>query len=172
MRFLIPAATCCALLLCALFVGCTSPTEAGIQPVGTTVTTPVETTQTATPAPTFEPITTLPASQAIDFTVNKDRPTGKITLQWTTGPGMSSAQGIDLTVTRADGTPEDQQITNNNALGQINGYDSITLPGTLDGMDHVQVHITMGGKVYLVYDQDVGSTNPYSNKNSSLNSLS
>ena len=107
--------------LCAL-CRVTSPTEAGIQPVGTTVTTPVETTQTATPAPTFEPITTLPVSQAIDFTVNKDRPTGNITLQWTTGPGMSPAQGIDLTVTRADGTPEDQQITNNNALGEINGY--------------------------------------------------
>lgn len=169
MRYLIPAATCCALLICALFAGCTSPTEAGIQPVGTTVGTPVETTQTVAPTPTPEAIVQLPASQAIDFTVNKDRPTGKITLQWTNGPGMSSAQVIDLTVTRADGTPEDQRITNNNALGQINGYDSITLPGTLDGMDHVQVHITMGGKVYLVYDQDVGSVNPYANTNSSLN---
>jgi len=169
MRYLIPAATCCALLICALFAGCTSPTEAGIQPVGTTVGTPVETTQTVAPTPTPEAIVQLPASQAIDFTVNKDRPTGKITLQWTNGPGMSSAQVIDLTVTRADGTPEDQRITNNNALGQINGYDSITLPGTLDGMDHVQVHITMGGKVYLVYDQDVGSVNPYSSTNSSLN---
>jgi hypothetical protein len=82
---------------------------------------------------------------------------------------MSSAQVIDLTVTLADGTVEDKQLTNNNDAGQISSDASITLPGTLDGMDHVQVHITMGGKVYLVYDQDVGSVNPYSNTNSSLN---
>ena len=77
MRFLIPAATCCALLLCALFAGCTSPTEAGIQPVGTTVTTPVETTQTATPAPTFEPITTLPGKPSDRFHGQQGPPHGQ-----------------------------------------------------------------------------------------------
>ncbi|MFZ1896510.1 hypothetical protein [Methanoregula sp.] len=169
MRFLIPAAACCALLLCALFAGCTSPTQAEIQPAGTTVATTVETTQTVAPTPTPEAIAQLPINQAVDFSVNKDRPTGKITLQCSGGPGMSSAQVIDLTVTLADGTVEDKQLTNNNDAGQISSDASITLPGTLDGMDHVQVHITMGGKVYLVYDQDVGSVNPYSNANSSLN---
>ena len=170
MRFLIPAAACCALLLCALFAGCTSPTQAEIQPVVTTVTTPVETTAIAVPTATVtESISPLPTNQAVDFSVNKDRPTGKITLQCSGGLGMSSAQVIDLTVTLADGTVEDKQLTNNTDAGQISSDASITLPGTLDGMDHVQVHITMGGKVYLVYDQDVGSVNPYANTNSSLN---
>jgi hypothetical protein len=169
MRYLIPAAACCALLFCALFAGCTSPTEAGIQPVGTTVVTAVETTQTATPTPTPESITPLPASQAISLTLTKDRPTGKIILQCSGGPGMSSAQVIDLTVTLADGTVEDKQLTNNNDAGQISSDASITLPGTLDATDHAKVHVTIGGMTYLVMDQDVGSINPYSNTNSSLN---
>ena len=77
MRFLIPAAACCALLLCALFAGCTSPTQAEIQPAGTTVATTVETTQTVAPTPTPEAIAQLPINQAVDFSVNKDRPTGQ-----------------------------------------------------------------------------------------------
>ncbi|HVP96304.1 hypothetical protein [Methanoregula sp.] len=173
MKFLIPAAAVCALLFCALFAGCTSPTEAGIQPVGTTVVTPEETTQAAVPpTPTFESVVPLPPSQTIYFSVTKDRPTGKITLQCSGGPGMSSAQVIDLTVTHADGTVVDQQLTNNNDLGQIKSDASITVPGTLDGTDHARVHITMGGNTFLVYDQDVGSVNPYSSTYSSLNSNS
>jgi len=170
MKLLIPAAAVGVLLFCALFAGCTSPTEAGIQPVGTTAVTPAATTPAIAPVPTTaEPIAPLPTGQAVYFSVTKDRPTGRIILQCSGGPGMSSAQVIDLTVTRADGTVEDQQITNNNNLGQISSDTSITLPGTLDGVDHAQVHITMGGKVYLVYDQDVGSVNPYSSTNSALN---
>lgn len=169
MKFLIAAIAVCALFLCALFAGCTSPTEAQIQPAGTTVMTPAVTPQTTAPAtPTYESIVPLPASETIYFTVTKDRPTGKITLLCNSGPGMSSAQVIDLTVTRADGTVEDQQLTNNNNIGQISGDASITLPGSLDGIDHVQVHITMGGRVYLVYDQDVGTANPYNSTYSSL----
>jgi len=173
MKFLIPAAAACVLLFCALFAGCTSPTQAAIQPVGTPVVTPVTTLSTAAPVTTTaEPVVPLPESQTIYYTVAKDRPTGKITLQCSGGPGMSSAQVIDLTVTRADGTVEDQQLTNNNNIGQISSDASITLPGTLDGTDHARVHITMGGKVYLVYDQDVGSVNPYSSTYSALSPYS
>jgi len=170
MKFLIAAIAVCALFLCALFAGCTSPTEAQIQPAGTTVMTPAVTPQTTAPAtPTYESIVPLPASETIYFTVTKDRPTGKITLQCSGGPGMSSAQVIDLTVTRADGSVVDKQLTNNNDLGQISSDASVTVPGTLGGIDHAKVHITMGGQVYLVYDQDVGSANPYSSTSSSLN---
>ncbi|ABS56802.1 hypothetical protein Mboo_2288 [Methanoregula boonei 6A8] len=171
MRYAIIMAACCAVLFFTLFAGCTSPTQAEIQPVSTPETTAAPTTpvMTATPVPTtVETVVPLPASQTVYFTVTKDRPTGKITLLCNNGPGMSSAQVIDLTVTRADGTVEDQKLTNANDLGQISGDASITLPGSLDGVDHAQVHITMGGKVYLVYDQDVGSANPYSSTYSSL----
>jgi len=171
MKYIPIAAACCAVLIFTLFAGCTSPTQAEIQPVSTPATTvaPATPAPTATPVPTtVETVVPLPASQTVYFTVTKDRPTGKITLLCNNGPGMSSAQVIDLTVTRADGTVEDQQLTNNNNLGQISGDASITLPGSLDGTDHVQVHITMGGKVYLVYDQDVGTVNPYNSTYSSL----
>jgi len=173
MKFLIPAAAVCVLLFCALFAGCTSPTQAEIQPVGTPVVTPTTTIPTVAPVTTtVEPVVPLPASQAISFTVTKDRPTGKITLQCSGGPGMSSAQVIDLTVTRADGTVEDKQLTNNNDIGQISSNAAITLPGTLDGTDHARVHITLGGRVYLVYDQDVASTNPYASTYSALSPYS
>jgi hypothetical protein len=174
MKYLPIAAACFALFFCALFAGCTSPTQAEIQPVGTTVTTPVPESATATvaPAPTIESITTLPPSQAITLLLTKDRPTGKITLQCSGGPGMSSAQVIDLTVTRADGTVEDNQLTNNNDIGQISSDASITLPGTLDGTDNAQVHVTMGGKTYLVIDENISSINPYSSTYSSLSPYS
>ncbi len=172
MRYLIPAAACCALLFCALFAGCTSPTQAQIQPVGTTVTTSVPESPQETIAPvatTFESIVPLPANQMIYLSLTKDRPTGKIILQCSGGPGMSSAQVIDLTVTRADGTVEEKQITNNNDAGQISSDASITLPGTLDGTDHAKVHVTLGGNDFLVIDKDLTSTNPYSSTSSSLN---
>ena len=172
MKYALIAAACCAVLFFTLFAGCTSPTQAQIQPVSpppatTVATAPPTTIATAVPT-TIETVAQLPASQTVYFTVTKDQPTGKITLLCNNGPGMSSAQVIDLTVTRADGTVEDQQLTNNNDLGQINGDASITLPGTLGGVDHARVHITMGGRVYLVYDQDVGSANPYNSTYSSL----
>ncbi len=172
MRYLIPAATCSALLFCALFAGCTSPTQAQIQPVGTTVMTPVPESPQETVAPvatTFESIVPLPANQMIYLSLTKDRPTGNIILQCSGGPGMSSAQVIDLTVTRADGTVEDKQLTNTNDAGQISSDASITLPGTLGGTDHAKVHVTIGGNVFLVIDQTLTSTNPYSSTNSSLN---
>jgi hypothetical protein len=169
MRYLILAAACSAIFFSALFAGCTSPTQAEIPPVGTPVVTPAGTTLTVAPVTTTaEPVVLLPANQMISLSLTKDRPTGKITLQCSGGPGMSSAQVIDLTVTRADGTVEDKQLTNDNDIGQISSDAAITLPGTLDGTDRAQVHVTIGGKTYQVIDENVTSVNPYSSTYSAL----
>jgi len=161
MRYLLTAAACCLLVLYAGFAGCTSPTQAQIQPVGTS---PATVQETPTPAlstvTTSEPISPLPQSQAVYLSLTKDRPTGKITLQCNGGPGMVAAQVIELRVTLADGTVVDKQLTNEN--GQIPSDATITVQGTLDGTDHGVVWVTSAGKVYKVIDQDLSSTNPYS----------
>jgi hypothetical protein len=156
------AAAFIALFFCALFAGCTSPTQAQIQPVGTTVTTPMpETTAPVVPsATTFEPVAPLPADQVIYLSLTKDRPTGKITLLCSGGPGMIAAQVIKLRVTLADGSVVEKQLTNDN--GQISSDASIVIQGTLDGTDNGEVWVTSAGKVYKVIDQDLASTNPYS----------
>ncbi len=161
MRYLFITAACCALLISALFAGCTSPSQAQIQPVGTTVTTQVpETTETVvTTATTVEPISPLPANQMIYLQLTKDRPTGKITLLCSGGPGLIVAQTVRMRVTLADGSVIDQLMNNG---GEITGNSEIVVQGTLDGTDHVEVWVTSAGKVYKVIDQNVYSTNPYS----------
>jgi hypothetical protein len=156
------AAACVALFFCALFAGCTSPTQAEIQPFGTTVATPAPATASpvVTVPATFEPVTPLPANQMVYLELTKDRPTGRITLLCSGGPGMVAAQVIRLRVTLADGSVAEKQITNDN--GQIPSGASIVIQGTLHGTDHGEVWVTSSGKIYKVIDQDLFSTNPYS----------
>jgi hypothetical protein len=151
------------LFLWVLFAGCTSPTQAQIQPVATTVITqtPEETTGTliSIPPTTIEPISPLPANQAIYLSLTKDRPTGKITLLCNGGPGLIVAQTIEMKVTRADGSVVDEFMNNG---GEITGGSEIIVQGTLDGTDHAVVWVTSAGKIYKVIDQDISAINPYS----------
>ncbi|MGA2104934.1 hypothetical protein [Methanoregula sp.] len=162
MRYLLATVAGCMLLFYVLFAGCTSPTQAQIQPVGTTVPTPApETTVTviSTTITTLEPISPLPANQAIYLSLTKDRPTGKITLLCNGGPGLIVTQSIEMKVTRADGSVVDQFMNNG---GEITSGSEIVVPGTLDGTDHAVIWVTSAGKIYKVIDQDISSLNPYS----------
>jgi hypothetical protein len=151
------------LLFCILFSGCTSPTQAQIQPVvQTTVTTQApETTETVVPptATIVESISPLPANQMLYLQLTKDRPTGKITLLCGGGPGLIVAQAVEMNVTLADGSFVDKFM---NDGGELSEGSEIVVQGTLDGTDHAVVWVTSAGKIYKVLDQNVSSLNPYS----------
>ena len=152
----------CVLVFCILFSGCTSPSQAQIQPVQSPFVTAVaETTQPITVVTTtVEPVVTLPPQQAVAVLVSKDRPTGKITFECTGDPSaMAVVQMIKVQVTLANGNVVDKQLTN--ADSQIPNHATIVIPGTLDGTDHAVVWVTSNGVVYKVLDQDISTINPY-----------
>jgi len=161
MRFAVIAAACIVLVSCALLAGCTSPTQAEIKPVDTAVVTTAATETTQTPvltATTVEPVVPLPENLAIDLTLSKDRPTGKLTLILSGGPGMLVAQTVRMKATLADGTINDQLM---NGGGQLTTGSTIVIQGTRNGTDHCEVWVTTAGKVYKVIDQNISSLNPY-----------
>ncbi|MFZ0005150.1 MAG: hypothetical protein WCC86_10100 [Methanoregula sp.] len=162
MRFLLLTVAGCMLLFCVLFAGCTSPTQAQIQPFSTIVTTQAsETTVTVISAEptTLEPVSPLPPNQGIYLSLTKDRTNGKITLLCNNGPGLIVTQAIEMKITRADGSVVDEFMNNG---GEITSGSEIVVQGTLDGTDHAVVWVTSAGKIYKVIDQDISSINPYS----------
>jgi hypothetical protein len=157
MRYELFGASCVALFFCALFTGCTSPTQAQISPVETAAAT------TTTPAPsgispavtvtTPEFVIPLPPAQFVDLQLTKDRPTSKIHLLYNGGPGEVALQTIRMRVTQPDGTVTDQYMDNGN---QPNRGDELIIQGSR-GSDHVEVWVTSAGKVYKTIDQQLMS---------------
>ncbi|MFY9800147.1 MAG: hypothetical protein WAK10_02750, partial [Methanoregula sp.] len=140
------------LILCALFAGCTSPTEAKIKPLETTVPTiPPATTSpsTATIVPVPQPVETLPYEQNVDIHVEKQRPDASIHLLFYGGQGEVYVQNIMMRVTRPDGTVEEKYM--NGITLKPRRYDELVMEGSR-GVDQVAVFITSMGKTYKVYD--------------------
>jgi hypothetical protein len=154
MRYTTTAATCIVLLFCALFAGCTSPTQAEIKPVVTTVATtvPATTTPVAEVTTTFESVVALPSNLMVDLELTKDRPTGEITLLYNGGSGEQLIQSVRMRVTLPDGTVTDQLMNNG---GQLYRGSQLVIQGTRSGSDHCEVWVTTAGKVYKTVDQNV-----------------
>jgi hypothetical protein len=140
------------LMLCVLFAGCTSPTEARIKPLETTVPALPPTTtspSTATTVWTPQSIETLPYEQNVKIQVEKQRPDASIHLLFNGGQGEEYVQNIMMRVTRSDGTVEEKYM--NGITLKPRRYDELVIDGTR-GVDQVAVFITSLGKTYKVFD--------------------
>jgi hypothetical protein len=144
-----------ALVFCALSAGCTSPTQAEIKPVETTVSTPPPQTtsassSTATVVSTPVAVETLPAGQDVNIQVEKQRPDATIHLLYNGGEGEMFVQNIMMRVTRSDGVVEEQYL--NDKTRKPRRGDELVMAGTR-GSDQVVVFLTSSGKTYRIYDK-------------------
>jgi hypothetical protein len=144
-----------ALVFCALSAGCTSPTQAEIKPLETTVSTPPPQTtsassSTATVVSTPVAVETLPAGQDVNIQVEKQRPDATIHLLYNGGEGEGYVQNIMMRVTRSDGQVEEQYL--NDKTRKPRRGDELVMAGTR-GSDQVVVFLTSSGKTYRIYDK-------------------
>jgi hypothetical protein len=144
-----------ALVFCALSAGCTSPTQAEIKPLETTVSTPPPQTtsassSTATVVSTPVAVETLPAGQDVNIQVEKQRPDATIHLLYNGGEGEMFVQNIMMRVTRSDGVVEEQYL--NDKTRKPRRGDELVMAGTR-GSDQVVVFLTSSGKTYRIYDK-------------------
>ena len=148
------AALC--LVLCALSAGCTSPTQAEIKPLETTVPTPPPVTSTssstATVVSTPFAVETLPAGQVVDIQVEKQRPDATIHLLYNGGEGEMFVQNIMMRVTRSDGQVEEQYL--NDKTRKPRRGDELVMAGTR-GSDQVVIFLTSSGKTYRIIDKSL-----------------
>jgi hypothetical protein len=150
---LILFATLC-LVLCALAAGCTSPTQAGIKPLETTVVpTPPPTTSTsvATVVSTPLAVETLPAEQYVNINVEKQRPDATIHLVYNGGKGEIFVQNIMMRVTRSDGQV-DEKYLNEGLNRRPRRGDELVMDGSR-GRDQVVVFLTSSGTTYKIFDE-------------------
>ena len=146
------------LVLCALSAGCTSPSQAEIKPLETTVPTPppITSTSTSTSSSTITVVSTpvavetLPAEQYVDIQVEKQRPDGTIHLLYNGGKGEMFVQNIMMRVTRSDGQVEEQYL--NEKTRKPRRGDELVMAGTR-GSDQVVVFLTSAGKTYRIFDK-------------------
>ncbi len=142
------------LVLCALSAGCTSPTQAEIKPLETTVPTPTPTTSTssstATVISTPVAVETLPAGQDVDIQVEKQRPDASVHLLFNGGEGEMFVQNILMRVTRSDGQVEEQYL--NDGTRKPRRGDELVMAGTR-GSDQVVIFLTSAGKTYRIFDK-------------------
>ena len=143
------------LVFCALSAGCTSPTQAEIKPLETTVSTPPPQTtsasaSTATVVSTPVAVETLPAGQDVNIQVEKQRPDATIHLLYNGGEGEMFVQNIMMRVTRSDGVVEEQYL--NDKTRKPRRGDELVMAGTR-GSDQVVVFLTSSGKTYRIYDK-------------------
>jgi hypothetical protein len=144
------------LILCALSAGCSSPTQAEIKPIETTVPTPLQTISSTTVALIATPlaIETLPAEQYVDIQVEKQRPDATIHLLYNGGKGEIFVQKVMMQVTRSDGTVE-QKFLNDGTRTPRRG-DELVMEGTRN-VDQVAVFLTSAGKTYKIFDKPLVS---------------
>jgi len=169
MKISLIAASCIALVFCALLAaGCTSPTQADIKTIDTTVPTttePVTTVETTVVAvtTTLESIVPLPSAQYVDLELSKDRTNSKITLLYNGGAGQQVTQTVRMKVTLADGSVVDQLMSGG---GTPDTGATIIVQGTRNGSDRCEVWVTSAGKVYKIIDENKATLNPYATTSS------
>jgi hypothetical protein len=143
------------LILCALAAGCTSPTQAEIKPVETTITPtplPTRSTSVATVVATPLAVETLPAEQFVDIQVEKQRPDATIHLVYNGGKGAIYVQNIMMRVNRSDGQVVEKYL--NDGIRKPRQGDELVIDGTRSS-DHVMVYLTSAGKTYKIYDESL-----------------
>jgi len=140
------------LVLCALFAGCTSPTQTGIKPAATTVPTspPTLPTPKVTVMPTPLPVETLPSEQFVDLVLSKQRPDSSIHLLYNGGKGEVYVQNIMMKVTLSNGQVVQQYMNDGNRKPRRG--DELVIEGTR-GTDLVQVYLTSAGRTYKVIEE-------------------
>jgi len=141
------------LMVCVLFAGCTSPTDARIKPFETTVPSLHPTTtfsSTSTVLSTPQTVETLPYEKNVDIEIEKQRPDASIHLIFMGGLGEDNVQNIMMRVTRSDGTVEEKYL--NDGTRRPRPYDELVMDGTR-GVDQVAVFVTSVGKTYKIFDK-------------------
>jgi hypothetical protein len=158
MKYTIVLSVMLVLMVSVLVAGCTSPTDAKIKPLETTVPTPPAATTTAPTASTVvsipQAVETLPPGQEVDIQIEKQRPDASIHLIFNGGKGENYVQDIMMRVTRSDGTVEEQYV--NNGARMPRRYDELVMEGSR-GVDQVAVFITSAGKTYKIVDKPLAS---------------
>jgi len=147
------------LAVCALSAGCTSPTQVEIKPTETNVITtqpPATSTATVTGVSTPLAVETLPAEQAVDIVVYKQRPDATIHLVYNGGMGEIFVQNVMMRVTGSDGQVNERYL--NDGTRKPRRGDELVMDGTR-GTDRVAVFLTSAGKTYKIYDEPLA--NPY-----------
>jgi hypothetical protein len=153
MKCTIVLLTTFVLMVCVLFAGCTSPTDAKIKPFETTVPAPSPaTTSSSTSTVVSTPISleTLPYEQNVGIHVEKQRPDATIHLIYTGGSGADNVWNIMMRVTRSDGTVEEKYLNDGTRRPRLN--DELVMDGTR-GIDQVAVFLTSAGKTYKIFDK-------------------
>jgi hypothetical protein len=154
MKYTMTLIAALGLVLCALSAGCTSPTQAEIKPLETTVTTlPTITSassSTSTVVSTPVAVETLPAGQNVNIQIEKQRPDATIHLLYNGGEGEMFVQNIMMRVTRFDGQVEEQYL--NDKTRKPRRGDELVMAGTR-GTDQVVVFLTSSGKTYRIFDK-------------------
>lgn len=153
MKCTIVLLTTFVLMVCVLFAGCTSPTDAKIKPFETTVPTLSPTTtspSTSTVVSTPQSVETLPYEQSVGIQVEKQRPDATIHLIYTGGSGADNVWNIMMRVTRSDGTVEEKYLNDGTRRPRLN--DELVIDGTR-GVDQVAVFLTSAGKTYKIFDK-------------------
>ena len=142
------------LVLCALFAGCTSPTQAEIKPTATMVPTPLPTPPTpeVTIMPTPLPVETLPPEQDVALVLSKQRPDSSIHLLYNGGKGEVFVQNIMMKVTLSNGQVVQQYMNDGNRKPRRG--DELVIEGTR-GTDLVQVYLTSAGRTYKVKEESL-----------------
>ncbi|MDO9036102.1 MAG: hypothetical protein Q7U51_12985 [Methanoregula sp.] len=146
--FLLPALV---LVLCALSVGCTSPTQAEIKPVD--ISTPLPTpviSSVATVVSTPVAVDTLPPEQFVDLQLTKERPDFSIHLLYNGGKGELFVQNVMMRVTLSDGKVIEQYL--NDKQRKPRRGDELIIQGSR-GNDRVEVFVTSAGKTYKAIDK-------------------
>jgi hypothetical protein len=154
MKYTMTLIAALGLVLCALSAGCTSPTQAEIKPLETTVTTlPTimsASSSTSTVVSTPVAVETLPAGQNVNIHIEKQRPDATIHLLYNGGEGEMFVQNIMMRVTRSDGQVEEQYL--NDKTRKPRRGDELVMAGTR-GTDQVVVFLTSSGKTYRIFDK-------------------
>lgn len=154
MQKLLVISTLSGLVLCALFAGCTSPTE-------TEIKTPVSAVATLPPTlPTYEitvmttplPVETLPAEQNVELVLSKQRPDSSIHLLYNGGKGEVFIQNIMMKATLSNGEVIQQYMNDGNRKPRRG--DELVIEGTR-GADFVQVYLTSAGRTYKVQEESL-----------------
>ena len=149
---LILFATLC-LVLCALAAGCSSPTQAEIKPLETTMVPtlpPTTSTSVATVVSTPLAVETLPAEQYVNINVEKQRPDATIHLVYNGGKGEIFVQNIMMRVTLSDGHIDEKYLNDGNRKPRRG--DELVMDGSR-GRDQVVVFLTSAGKTYKIFDE-------------------
>jgi hypothetical protein len=147
------------LVVCALTAGCTSPTQVEIKPTETTAAPtppPTPSTSAATVVSIPLAVETLPAEQAVDIVVYKERPDATIHLVYNGGMGEIFVQNVMMRVIRSDGQVDEQYL--NEGTRKPRRGDELVMDGTR-GTDRVEVFLTSAGKTYKIFDEPLA--NPY-----------